>query len=50
VGPIQDTLFPDVFFGIFLGMVSFFRNFIERFAEKPNPLYALLKKGWTSAA
>jgi hypothetical protein len=29
----------------FLGMVSFYRNFIERFSEKATPLYALMKKG-----
>jgi hypothetical protein len=29
----------------FLGRVSYYRNYIARFAEKSTPLYALLKKG-----
>jgi hypothetical protein len=29
----------------FMGIASYHRNFIVRFAEKATPLYALLKKG-----
>ena len=29
----------------FIGMVSYYRNYIVRFAEKATPLYTLLKKG-----